>query len=134
MAKKTSIKAAFEQSRSSHFDPYKITDSTAEIQVKVIPGESGQSAVTEAWLEDKPILKNHAGALDWLTIGTNQSLRGKYLEVYTAVTDIPGKPDKTSFDFRLRGGVSTYKHYTEKTVTTQGASVLYKITIFFTLH
>ena len=79
MSKKTSVKAAFEQSRTSHFDPYKINDSDKEIQVKVIPGDTGQSATTEAWLDDKPILKNHDGSLDWLTIGTNRSLRGKYL-------------------------------------------------------
>ena len=134
MSKKTSVKAAFEQSRSSHFDPYKINNSEKEIQVKVIPGDNGQSSVTEAWLEDKAVLKNHAGPLDWFTIGSNQSLRGKYLELYTAVTDVPGQPDKTSFDFRIRGGVSPYKYYAEKTVTTQGASVLYKISIFFTIH
>lgn len=134
MAKKTSVKAAFEQSRSSHFDPYKINDSDKEIQVKVIPGDTGQSATTEAWLDDQSILKNHDGPLDWMTIGTNRSLRGKYLDLYTSVTDVPGKPDLTSFDFRLRGGVSPYKYYAEKTVTTQGASVLYKISIFFTIH
>ena len=134
MAKKNNIKAAFEQSRSSHFDPYKINNSDKEIQIKVIPGDTGQSATTEAWLDDKLILKKHDGPLDWLTIGTNQSLRGKYLDLYTSVTDIPGKPDQTSFDFRIRGGVSPYKYYAEKTVTTQGASVLYKISIFFTIH
>ncbi len=134
MSKKTSAKAAFEQSRSTHFDPYKINDSGKDVQVKVIPGDSGQSSVTEAWLDDKVILKNHPGPLDWLTIGTNQSLRGKYLELYTTVTDIAGQPDKTSFDFRLRGGVIPYKYYTEKTVTIQGASVSYKISIFFTIH
>ena len=134
MAKKTSIKAAFEQSRSAHFDPYKINNSDKEIQIKVIPGDTGQSATTEAWLDDKSILKNHDGPLDWFTIGTNLAVRGKYLDVYTAVTDVPGQPDKTSFDFRIRGGVSPYKYYAEKTVTTQGASVLYKISIFFTIH
>lgn len=132
--KKTTVRSLADQPQTRHLEPYPVKDSPKKIDVKIIPGDTGQSAVTEIYLDGTPLLKNHAGKLDWFTIGTNQSLRAKFLEVYTVVTDIPGPPDKTSFDFRLRGGVNPYSFYTEKTVTAQGDSVVYKMTVFFTLQ
>jgi hypothetical protein len=102
--------------------------------MNVIPGDTGQSSVSDAFMENEKIINAAEGIIEDFPLGINRELRGKFLEVYTAVTDIPGDPDETSFRFQLTGGVKPYEYFTKKTVQAQGDSVVYKITIFFTIH
>ena len=136
MAEKKSVKSLSEESenKTSHFDDYKIDKSEKDIIMNVFPGDTGQACLSEAYLEGNKIITDHEGAIDAYIVGTNKNLRGKHLEVYTLVTDMPGEPDLTSFRFQLSGGILPYEYYTEKTVQSQGDSVVYKITIFFTIH
>lgn len=136
MPRAKSIKTQFKESstKTAHFDTYKIDKSDNKILMNVFPGDTGQAALTEAYLDNVKIIEAAEGAVDSFELGTNKKLKGKFLEVYTVVTDIPGDPDLTSFRFQLNGGLNPYEYFVEKTVQNQGDSVIYKITIFFTTH
>lgn len=136
MAKKKSVKTLFKESTSktAHFDTYKVDKSDNIISMNVFPGDTGQASISEAYIEGVKIIGEQEGPVNDLQLGTNKKLRGKFLDVYTLVTDIPGEPDLTSFRFQLNGGVMPYENFMEKTVQSQGDSVVYKISIFFTIH
>lgn len=136
MPPKKSIKTLSKEAedKTAHFNKYKIDKSENNIVMNVFPGDTGQACLSEAYLDDVKIFKDHEGPVDAYIVGTNKNLKNKYLEVYSLVTDMPGEPNKTSFRFQLSGGILPYEYYTEKTVQSQGDSVVYKITIFFTIH
>ena len=136
MARRKSLKTIFKEreDKTAHFDTYKIDKSDIMITMNVFPGDTGQASLSEAYLEDIKIIDAAQGAIEAFPVDTNKKLRGKFLEVYTIVTDLPGEPDLTSFLFQLNGGVSPYEYFMEKTVQEQGDSVIYKITIFFSIH
>lgn len=129
MAKKKSVKTLFKESTSktAHFDTYKVDKSDNIISMNVFPGDTGQASISEAYIEGVKIIGEQEGPVNDLQLGTNKKLRGKFLDVYTLVTDIPGEPDLTSFRFQLNGGVMPYENFMEKTVQSQGDSVVYKI-------
>ena len=135
MAKKL-IKTLFKESdiKTAHFDTYKINNSPSNISMNVFPGDNGQKFFTEAYLENEKILSNKEESIQNFVIGKNSALKGKSLDVYTIVTDVLGVPDLTSFRFQLKGGVIPYEYFVEKTVQAQGDSVVYKISIFFSIH
>lgn len=136
MPQKKSVKTLSKEAdnKTAHFDKYKIDKSVKNILMNVFPGDTGQASLSEAYLDGEKIIKDHNGPIDSYIVGTNKNLRSKHLEVYSLVTDMPGEPNLTSFRFQLSGGVFPYEYYTEKTVHSQGDSVVYKITIFFTIH
>lgn len=136
MPRPKALKTQFKEGniKTAHAEDYKIDKSDNLVLMNVFPGDNGQAASTEAYLEGEKIIPAQDAPVENFKVGTNKQLRGKLLEVYTAVTDIPGKPDLTSFRFQLSGGVKPYEYYVEKTVQNQGDTVLYKITIFFTIH
>ncbi len=131
-----SIKKDYEtvKQKTAHYDEYKVNQSTDVILMSVYPGDTGQAALTEVFLEGNKILEKHPGSIEDFELGTNKSLRGKFVDVYTLVTDVQQDSDLTSFLFELFGGDKPYEYYTEKTVHSNGDSVIYKITIFFTIH
>ncbi|RYY81315.1 MAG: hypothetical protein EOO15_24550 [Chitinophagaceae bacterium] len=117
-----------------HFDLYEITQTNDPITVNVIPGETGQLSQTDISVDGNPIVSNQQGAINGCAIGTNNSLRGQFLNVVTTVTDMPGDTMETSFRFELNGGQKPYKYYMEKTVQSVGETVIYRMKIFFTTH
>jgi hypothetical protein len=131
-----SIKTDYEtiKQKTAHYDEYKVNKSTDVIFMSVYPGDTGQAALTEVFIEGNKIIEKHPGAIEDYELGTNKSLRGRFIDVYTLVTDVQQGSNLTSFLFELFGGVKPYEYYTEKTVQTNGDSVIYKITIFFTIH
>ncbi len=136
MAKKKLIKTQFKESntKSAHFDTYQVNDSYNPVTMCVFPGDTGQAALTEVYLEKEKIISDQEGPLIDVDLGTNSNLAGKFLDVYTVVTDIPGEPDLTNLRFQLNGGVLPYEYYMERTIQNQGDSVVFKISIFFTRH
>ena len=133
MKKSQSLRTEFNESKqkTAHFDVYKIKKSSTRVLLTIYPGDTGQAALTDIILEGADPVKGIIGVIENYDLGTNNSLNGKYLDVYTIITDTSVDSDSTSFDFRLTGGVQLYKYYLEKTVQQQGGSVIYKIAIFF---
>ncbi len=119
------------KSKTSHYDEYRVNNSADDVFLSIYPGATGQSAVSDIFLEADPPKKGIAGTIEDHKLGSNKSLNGRELEVYTAITDREGPPDLVSFDFRLKGGPDAYKYKMERTVTSQGDTVVFKITIFF---
>jgi hypothetical protein len=136
MPQTNSAKKEYERvkQKTAHYDEYKVNKTNDPIYISVLPGDTGQAALTDVFLEGENIIKQNTGAIQDHEIGNNKTLRAKFLDVYTLITDVQGEPDLTSFRFMLRGGAMPYEYYTEKTVQVQGDSVIYKITIFFTIH
>ena len=133
MPRPKSIKTLFRESKkkTAHFDMYQVDGSDAPIHMSLFPGDTGQSAVTDIYLEDHVIEKGIVGTIENFLLGTNQFLDGKFLEVYTVISDVSNDTDLTSFEFHLEGGIIPYDIKMEKTVQNQGDSVIYKMTIFF---
>ncbi|WP_315820492.1 hypothetical protein [Paraflavitalea speifideaquila] len=134
MARQKSLKTIFNQSntKTAHFDLYKTNNTNNPISLTVQPGDNGQSAVSDANLDGASLFKGTVGTITNFQLGTNTNLEGKFLEVYTLITDTSQETDLTSFDFSLQGGVAPYKYSMQKTLQSQGASIVYKVTIFFT--
>ena len=134
MPRTKSVKTRFRESqnKTANFDLYQVDDSETIVTINVFPGDTGQSAVTDVLLENKKILSGHVGSLSTFAIGTNLELQTLFLDVFTIVTDIPCSPDLTSFRFQVEGGVKPYEYFMEKTVQSQGESVVYRMTVFFT--
>ena len=133
MAKAISIRRAFDESnqRTAHFDMYLVKKSSAKVLMTVLYGDTGQSAQTDVFLEGRQPDKGIIGNIEDYDLGTNNSLNGKFLDVYAAVTDVSNTSDLTSIEFHLEGGVDRYKYSMEKTVQQQGGTVIYKMSIFF---
>lgn len=117
--------------RTAHFDEYKVRDDDTPVFMTLFPGDTGQSSLTDVILDGNKLKVEVPGVIEDFSIGTNRALNGKFLEIYTLITDVPGDPDLTSVDFSLMGGEVPYNYYMEKTVQDQGDSVGYKVTIFF---
>ena len=97
----------------------------------VLYGDTGQAAQTDIFLEGRDPDKGVIGNIENYDLGTNNCLNGKYLDLYAAVTDASKTSDLTSIAFHLEGGVDRYKYAMEKTVQQQGATIVYKMSIFF---
>lgn len=108
-----------------------IPANTDSIILQVIPGDSGQSSVTDVYLNNRIIMDGHLGRITNKDMGTNNNLRGKILDIYTAITDIVGAPDRTSFWMQLKGGIKIYENSMSKTVSVQGSTVVFHMTIIF---
>ena len=133
---KTKLKAlrkdfAESNQKTAHFDLYKIKNSSSKVKMNLFPGDTGQAAQTDIFLEGVPADKGIIGKIEDYDLGSNNSLNAKYLDVYTAVTDVSGNTDLTSIEFNLSGGVQPYTYKLEKTVSQQGATIIYKMSIFF---
>lgn len=133
MKKAKSIRTGFTESpqKTAHFDVYKIKKTSTRVALTIYPGDNEQAALTDIILEGADPEKSIIGVIENYDLGTSNSLNGKYLDVYTAITDTSTASDTTSFDFRLSGGVQPYKYFMEKTVQQQGGTIIYKISIFF---
>jgi hypothetical protein len=134
MARQKSLKTTFNQSntKTAHFDLYKTNNTNNAITMTVSPGDNGQSAVSDANIDGTSLFKGTVGNITNFSLGTNASLEGKFLEVFTLITDTAQDTDLTSFSFSLQGGVAPYQYAMQKTLQSQGASIVYKVTIFFT--
>ena len=132
-AKLKALRKDFTESKqkTAHYDEYKVKNSPAKIKMSLFPGDTGQAAQTDVFLEGAPADKGIIGNITNYDLGTNNSLNLKFLDVYTAVTDVSGNTDLTSIEFHLTGGEQPYSYKLEKTVTQQGATVIYKMSIFF---
>ncbi len=133
MAKVKSLRRVFDESnqKTAHFDLYRIKTSSAKVFMTIYPGDTGQAAQTDILLEGAEPVRGIIGTIEDYELGTNNSLNGRYVDVYTVITDTSGNSDLTSLEFHLTGGIEAYKYYMEKTVQQQGASVVYKMSIFF---
>lgn len=133
MAKRKSLRRLYDESnrKTAHFDLYAVKKSDDNVILNIMPGDTGQAAQTDIFLEGVESNKGIIGRIENYNLGTCNSLNGKFLDVYTAITDVSGTSDLTSLEFHLYGGVAPYKYYMEKTVQEQGATIIYKISIFF---
>lgn len=136
MPKQKSLKTLFKESngKTAHFDEYLINKSTDKITLDLKIGDTGQASVSDVMIDDKTILSGAEGNIKKLELGSNKSLRGKFLDVIIIITDVATDTDKTSVDFSLNGGPAPYEFFMQKTVLQQGQSVAYKMSIFFTIH
>jgi hypothetical protein len=117
--------------KTAHFDTYMVNNSDSEVYLTIYPGDNRQTAVTDIYLDGNAPTTGVQGSLENYLLGSNENLGGKYLDVYTAITDTSSDSDLTSLDFKLEGGVDPYKFYMEKSVLNEGATVLYKMSIMF---
>ncbi|HEX8333178.1 MAG TPA: hypothetical protein VF622_11170 [Segetibacter sp.] len=124
-----------EKRKTSHYDEYRILEeSEKKIFLSIYPGDTGQSAVTDIIIDDQEIKTGIRGTIEDYLLGTNKSLHAKTLEVYTAITDIQADTDLTTFKFHLKGGTAPYYYEMQKTVQSHGETIIYKMTIFFTIY
>jgi hypothetical protein len=133
-ADQETIKAKLKASQVfvSSLDLYKIEALDKDISFSLFPGDSGQIWQSEAYLGKKVLFKERAGNVLNFVIGKDTLVHAKFLEVYTAITDVSKTTDKTNIRFELNGGVAPYVYKAEREVLAQGDSVIYKIKIFFT--
>lgn len=133
MPKTKSLKTKFKESskKTAHYDEYLVDNSSDKVFMSIYPGDTGQSAVTDILLEGADPDRGLEGTVENYDLDTNINLNGRYLDVYTEITDVHGDPDLTNFEFELTGGVQYYTYKMEKTVQNQGDSIVYKMSIFF---
>ena len=119
-------------SSSSNFDSYEVDTSDKQIVMKLEIGAPGQKSLSRVKIDTTSLAKDVNGEINNLKVGTNKSVRGRFLLVETVVTDILGGTDDTFIKFTLTGG-PTGKYVCElsKTVSQAGDSIFYEIEIFF---
>lgn len=132
MATKSIKKAIAEAERATTItDTYKLKSTNNIITLTVIPGATGQSCLTDVFLDKKKILSSVKDKIEDHRLGTSNDLVLKRLEIFTLITDVQGLPDITSFEIVLHGGVLDYNVKLENTVSEQGQSIGYTANILF---
>jgi hypothetical protein len=135
MPQATSVKAAYKESntKTAHFDTYKVDESDNMISMNVFPGDTGQASLTDVYMDNNKLIAGIEGNIDAFELGTNIGLLAKTLDVYCIVTDITGDL-QTNLRFQLTGGVVPYEYVMQRTVLSRGNSVVYKISILFSFN
>ncbi len=133
MPRNRSLKTIFNQveTRTTIRHSYKLTADNNPVFITIIPGDTGQAALTNVILDQKVIVEEHPGALINFNLGTSDELNLKRLKVITIITDRDGDPDLTSFEIELTGGLSTFNKKVQLVVTEQGETVGYEANIKF---
>jgi len=82
-------------SSSSNFDSYEVDTSDKQIVMKLEIGAPGQKSLSRVKIDTTSLAKDVNGEINNLKVGTNKSVRGRFLLVETVVTDILGGTDDT---------------------------------------
>ena len=130
---KKSLRKTFDDSKqkTAHFDVYNIGKNGSKIVLNIFPGTTGQAALTDIFIEGKEPDKSRVGSVENYELGADDELNGKYLDVYTAITDVSKDSNDISLDFNLQGGTIPYRYFMQRTVQEEGGSIVYKVSIFF---
>jgi hypothetical protein len=133
MPRNRSLKTIFSQveTRTTIRHSYKLTADNKPVFITLIPGDTGQAALTNVILDQQVKVEEHPGALINFNLGTSDELNLKRLKVITVITDRDGDPDLTSFEIELTGGLSTFNKKVQLIVTEQGETVGYEANIKF---
>jgi len=132
MAKSFSSLVNETTSSSSNFESYEVDTSDKPIVMNLEIGAPGQKSLSRVKIDNSPLATDVNGEIKNLQVGTNKSVRSRFLLVRTVVTDILGGTDDTAVKFTLTGGpTGNYVCELSKTVSQAGDSVFYEIEIFF---
>lgn len=129
-----SIKSAAEKNDevTSLFATNEVDDSSRMVRLRTRIGGPKQAGLTEAWMDGKRIFKDKIGSFSNEPIKPNNELNGKFLNVYTVVTDsIEEDENFTEVKYDLTGGVGEVHTTLSKKVSQQGDSVFYELEVFF---
>ena len=130
----TSFKKLLDDStgQTSLTDIYLVDGSAGEIKMTLGIGAAMQKSLSKIKLGKTILLDEHEGSIKTLSLGTNASVKGKFLNIKTVVIDIKGLPNETSLDLNIMGGPGgKFNCKLSKTVLNDGDSVFYEIEIFF---
>ena len=130
----TSLKKLQENStgKTSLTDIYMVDDSGKEVKLNLGIGAAKQKSLSKIKLGRNILLDEHEGSVKNLHLGSNASLKGKFLNIKTVVTDINGLPNETFLELGITGGpIGDFNSKLSKTVLNDGDSVFYEIEIFF---
>src|SRR5688572_4334549 len=101
-----------------------MTDADTSIEVEIITGGIGQSAVSEVWLDSERIESDVSGSFKY--VNNSNTLRNFKLNIYTIITDTSDEHNYTEVGLHISGGVSNFYNRLHKEVATQGESVFYE--------
>lgn len=127
------LASAAPDNQSALTTTYQVDDSNAPITYSLNFGPPGIAVSSTVKLGSTLLLQTHDGAITNQQAGTNTSVAGQFLTIYSIVT-VTGDmnlPVNLTVSFGLKGGVQAYSHALSQSVNTAGTSVFFKIEVFF---
>jgi hypothetical protein len=110
---------------------YLVNDSSKKVNLEIITGDKGQTALVTVRLGRKIILENHTGNISNLEIGKSNELNGKVLKITATITDTSRKTNLTFLNIKMLGGVLIRSYPLYRTVENEGDSANYYAVIEF---
>lgn len=127
------LASAAPDNQSAFTTTYQVDDTNDPVTYSLSFGPPGVAVSSTVKLGSTLLLQTHEGSVTNQPAGTNVSVAGQFLTIYSIVT-VTGDmtlPVNLLVNFSLKGGLQGYSHSMSQSVNTAGTSVFFKIEVFF---